>query len=436
MKFLAILKDSFREALDSKVFYAMIGLSLLLTLLVACVSFKPLPAEEALPNIVNSFGFRTVYSDRDRSLEQIPRFVSYEIKDIQKTNDSVEPQQGDYRFTLQIKEMNDKAEFPKLVYEWSEPAENRLQSEDVVPEVSDSLIEEFFKNRFSQVGNVQVTSVKRTGPNAFDIETKGSSAVRGWLHEPRLFFGALPLSFIHVSLGYTVYFIEDYLVNGIGAWVGILIGIVITAFFIPNMLHKGTIDLLLVKPIPRSVLLLYKFVGGLTFVFLNSVVAVGGIWLALGLRSGLWSPKVLLIVLVLAFFFAVLYSISTLMSTLTKSPVVSILVTCALWFGFYIVGKTHQAFEQFEKIPSMKKSLPDWAFTTVNVIHFVTPHTKDLDVLSTRLISEANLTEGEIRQNKLDIVQSVSWVESFVVSGIFVGLMLGLSCWRFASKDF
>jgi len=49
MKFLAILKDSFREALDSKVFYAMIGLSLLLILLVGSVSFKPLSADEALP---------------------------------------------------------------------------------------------------------------------------------------------------------------------------------------------------------------------------------------------------------------------------------------------------------------------------------------------------------------------------------------------------
>ncbi len=65
MSFLAILKDSFREAVDSKVFYAMIGLSLLLILLVGCVSFKPLPAEDALPSIVNNFGFQVVYNRSD-----------------------------------------------------------------------------------------------------------------------------------------------------------------------------------------------------------------------------------------------------------------------------------------------------------------------------------------------------------------------------------
>ena len=45
MKFLAILKDSLREAIDCKVLYVMVGLSCLVTLVVASLSFKPLPAE-------------------------------------------------------------------------------------------------------------------------------------------------------------------------------------------------------------------------------------------------------------------------------------------------------------------------------------------------------------------------------------------------------
>ncbi len=41
MKFLAILKDSFREAIDAKVFYVMVGLSLLVTLLALSLTFTP-----------------------------------------------------------------------------------------------------------------------------------------------------------------------------------------------------------------------------------------------------------------------------------------------------------------------------------------------------------------------------------------------------------
>ena len=55
------------------------------------------------------------------------------------------------------------------------------------------------------------------------------------------------------------------------------------------MLRKGTVDMLVVKPIHRVALLLYKYIGGLTFIFLNTVVAIGGVWLALGLRSGIWA---------------------------------------------------------------------------------------------------------------------------------------------------
>src|SRR5262245_58254905 len=41
MKFLAVLKDSLREAVDTKVFYVMVGLSVLVTLLTATMTFTP-----------------------------------------------------------------------------------------------------------------------------------------------------------------------------------------------------------------------------------------------------------------------------------------------------------------------------------------------------------------------------------------------------------
>ena len=46
MKYLAILKDSWREALDSKVLYALLILSLLVIVGVASISFQPKPPEK------------------------------------------------------------------------------------------------------------------------------------------------------------------------------------------------------------------------------------------------------------------------------------------------------------------------------------------------------------------------------------------------------
>src|SRR5262249_31355533 len=53
MKYFAILKDSLREALDSKVLYVLLGLSLLMILFVSTLSFKPLAAEKTLEQVVD-----------------------------------------------------------------------------------------------------------------------------------------------------------------------------------------------------------------------------------------------------------------------------------------------------------------------------------------------------------------------------------------------
>jgi ABC-type transport system involved in multi-copper enzyme maturation permease subunit len=313
-------------------------------------------------------------------------------------------------------------------------------------------------------------------------------ARRLWPHEPSLLFGAVPLSFLQeLPLGMQLYLLEDTVVNGIGAWVAVLISIIITAFFIPNMLRKGTIDLLLVKPIHRTSLLLYKYVGGLLFILLNTTVAVGGVWLALGLRSGIWAPSFLLTILVITAFFAILYAVSTLFAVLTQSPIAAILLTIAVWFVLWLVGFLYQLGEAVrlqeerraaakrveeamgppaaeapaakdapadkgeagdkkaedgEKEAKRRREEPEipfrsdnWFFNTVRKVHFVLPRTKDLDQLMSRILIRDLLTANQVKEQKIDDTR-VSWGESLTVSGIFVAVMLGLSCLRFATKDY
>src|SRR5262249_19678661 len=155
----------------------------------------------------------------------------------------------------------------------------------------------------------------------------------------------------------------DHLVNGFGAWIGILLGVIITAFFIPNMLRKGTVDLLVVKPVRRTTLMVYKFTGGLTFIFLNSVIAVVGIWVALGLRSGIWAPGFLLSILVLSFFCGILYAVSALFVVLTRRAIVSILMACFVWFVLFVVGLAYAQLEAVRNVQQIRKEIPNWVYT-------------------------------------------------------------------------
>ena len=122
-----------------------------------------------------------------------------------------------------------------------------------------------------------------------------------------------------------LWIIEDQIINGLGGAIALLISVVITAFFIPNMLRKGSVDLLISKPIGRSQLLVYKYIGGLTFMFLVTAFTVGGIWLVIALRSGFWDPSFLLVIPVLTFTFAILYAVSTLVAVFTRSAIAAMI---------------------------------------------------------------------------------------------------------------
>ena len=69
-QFLAILKDSFREAVDGFVIYLMLILSALLIVLIGSISYAPDSPSDAIPRILGesqSTMFKAIFPDRGRS---------------------------------------------------------------------------------------------------------------------------------------------------------------------------------------------------------------------------------------------------------------------------------------------------------------------------------------------------------------------------------
>ena len=104
------------------------------------------------------------------------------------------------------------------------------------------------------------------------------------------------------------------------------------------------VDLLLVKPIQRWALLLYKYLGGLTFVFLRTLMqsaASGWFWASAPgsgpTRYPAADPHGHL-------FLAILYAISTFVGVMTRSTISAIMLTIGAWFAFFIIGTVYQVF--------------------------------------------------------------------------------------------
>ena len=109
LQFWAILKDSFREAIDGFVIYVMLGLSALVILVCASLSFTPEPPDQAFDKITKSFNL--VFAEKGRSRVIGMSSNKYKASDVQ-------PIEGGYKFRLSVTAdahatVNDKPDLSK-----------------------------------------------------------------------------------------------------------------------------------------------------------------------------------------------------------------------------------------------------------------------------------------------------------------------------------
>jgi ABC-type transport system involved in multi-copper enzyme maturation permease subunit len=496
VKFLAILKDSVREAVDFKIFYVLIGLSLLLAFLALSLSFTTVAGGREVVREFAILPLNTEADELDQAQAKSALFPS-----------------GPFRFTVRsVQPLDGAPDLPssnfKVVLEASFATAEGAKKAEADP----GQLEDYVRRRFGRIEhrsmmeaaearvlewkglNLPLLGQRFGGRQAtLEVKTRPTPATaRFWPHKVTFLFGAVPLSpEAGVPLFSYLGILEGFVVGTFGSSIAVLIGIIVTAFFIPNMLRKGTVDLLLVKPIHRSALLVYKYVGGLAFIFLTTVVAVGGMWLALGLRSGLWPVSFLLNILALTYFFAILYSVSAFFGVLTRSAIVAILLTIGAWFFMLVVRGTHSYFEVRRGMDRWARDLHErfgdeglkamqgiaemgdagaqpgrqgrppriedlrfeenWLTHSVTVLYKILPRTGELDQILNRRLSH-DLAFGDPRvppkedkpppelPGNIPLPRLTppppSLVEVLGVSSAFIAVFLALSCWRFATKDY
>jgi ABC-type transport system involved in multi-copper enzyme maturation permease subunit len=483
-KFLAMLKDSYKEAVDGWIFTVILAISGIVSLLVFSISYRPVPVDQAIPKMLpemrnpnNPRPFQMVSPERGQAAKLFVYFYSASVHDVVGTPSGGDVWKDDVTFRLKIEstgqgsveigadkqpkkfDINDlfRDPFREAVRTWA----GTLDGDK--PKYDDKLAMEFVAAQLTSATRLNVTSVEKIGESEYRITAKGASSPLAWPHKPSLFFGTVPLSFLEMPLGDQIHLIENTLVNSLGAWFVLMAGVIVTAGFIPNMLRKGAIDLLLTKPLARSTILLYKYLGGLIFVFVLAAVAYGGIWLAIGLRTGVWAPGLLYCVGGITFYFAILYACSTLVGVLTRNALVSIVVTVIFWFLVWVIGTAHNTLtvldnleikgqpprstrkadakkaekpneEDDDEIAGSPKP-PKTLVQVFEILNAVTPRTKDLDTLTSNLVSRELLSEGEQRREGMKL-RSMNWGEVLGVAGAYIALFLGLALLRFVTRSY
>lgn len=198
------------------------------------------------------------------------------------------------------------------------------------------------------------------------------------------------------------------------AGLGLLLAIFSSSSFVPNMLEKGNIDLLLSKPVSRQQLLWGKYAGGLLVVLLNIAFLVIGIWLIISLKFSFWDPTFLWSLIIITFTFAVLYSLIVLCGVLTRGSMLGMMLA---YFIFLILSPVLALAN--DRVEIFFKN--DIVRNIIKGIYYFVPKTSEL---MGRMITDLATGKG------------IADFQPLISSLLFLILMMILSIVSFRKKDF
>ena len=351
--YLAIIVDSFRAAIASRVLYIMLALITLLFLVVG-----PLHLTETLDWKLRQFQhfeksdaiiarlIERGETGRTKTTTRVWSLLSKDTQDIVRKLHENKDKVYDHRDPASL---------------WKEQREDMAKLVDGLNEMieSPSFYREEDWDRFSKVPEAK--SLLEDGFDNLSLERKRRLN--------RLLIGkAIPALAPPEATSFNVYY---WFFNNDGAWsfsssrqqvfsivssvtaalfdkfllsIGLLVGIVVTANVIPQMFDPGSLNLLLSKPITRSGLYLTRFAGGCTQIAICATYLFTGTWLWLGLAIGVWDQAFLWSIPIYILVFAIYYSISALIGLLYRSPILAVVATVVFWAVCFSVGTSYQIF--------------------------------------------------------------------------------------------
>jgi len=430
--FLAILKDSFREAVDSKVLYFLVSLSLISMVFCLGVGFKKQPYAEAVERLFSRSSWGAVRIPEGELDKPLPPLVPPKVVSIEEDGGVVE-------VTLEMKDP--EAFHARVLINYNFDPKDldgsfQYEDRDINTLEGESGFKRYLQTRLMLAGYIP-NRVRKDGDGHYVVTCgpQGEFSASG-AQSLTLFFGLSEINLVSFSARRMVLRIQSLLANNIAGQFGVLIAVVVTAWFMPNMLKKGSIDLLLARPVPRWRLLVYRYLGGLTFVALNASILIGGTWAGLTIGTGFVQWGYLLCAVTLTLLFAIVYSVSVLTSVLFRNVVLSIVFPVAFWFVCSTVNTIHLLFDN--PILSAAFPVPKVVKDIFEVIYYVVPSTTDLGSLNVYFMS---LGEGEesIRGTMAAMGQALEQVDytgSILSSLAFTAVMVALAAYFFHRKDF
>ncbi len=229
-------------------------------------------------------------------------------------------------------------------------------------------------------------------------------------------------------------------------WIGVGLALIATAGTFPSLMEKGTIDVLVSKPLRRWHLFAGKYAGGLCFILVHAAVFVVLTFLVAGLRWRIWVWTYFWLIPLFIVLFSYLYCLSVLFGILTRNAMTTALLALGAWV---VIWAAQYAHAKTFMSPDARQD-DSWS-RSVRIAQAVLPKTRDMSFIAGRMVSadvpgsligesdaltdqdrEQIRRENEAERNLANV--PISW--SIGSSLAFEAVIVALAGWRFCRRDF
>jgi hypothetical protein len=206
-----------------------------------------------------------------------------------------------------------------------------------------------------------------------------------------------------------------------------------TAAFLPTFLEPSAVSVLLAKPIPRWSLLAGKYVGVVVFVALQASVFVGGTWLALGARTGVWAPDYLLCVPLLVLHFAIFFSFSAFLAVWSRSTITCVFGSLLFWLTCWGMNfGRHAALAHMAEEGHVGAGYS----RVMEAAYWFLPKPADMGYLLARSLDADKYFPLGVEIKKVTELGALSPELSLLASVAFAVVMLGVAGYEFVKAEY
>lgn len=216
------------------------------------------------------------------------------------------------------------------------------------------LIEESLQQKISAAGTEELN--RELLQLAFPLELNRPQGEQLWIGYAGFKLGEpLPVSRRQIKQFFEPILLTTIIKLGLGI-LAVFVAIVVTSPIIPDTFRSGSLHLLLSKPISRVWLYLAKFFGGCIFVLVNITFVLIGLYFIAGLRFEIWNAGLLACIPILMFVFIIFYSVSGLAGLVWGNAIVCVVACMIFWVFCFALGFLHDALlPQAQVLPQINR---------------------------------------------------------------------------------